>query len=261
MGDISPFLAHAPGAQSQGGGIALTDAQKKRIEANKRHALAKLATTADPSRSSPDPTSVPGTTIVSAESQPPTEPPAKKSRGRGGGPGSKLSSGYCEYDLTDMVDSRGGFLVPDAGGPDTSSQGRKMVKPTEKILVEDLQELRDREILPCWEKPNPRKSTWNNMMLYVREQVEIYAFKRWGGEEALDREFERRVNEKKERKAKKFQASLRDLRNRTRTSLWQKKEFNAIHEHEFGPTAVNPETGESEQTCTTCGIKVEVEEF
>ncbi|RKP36658.1 XPA protein C-terminus-domain-containing protein, partial [Dimargaris cristalligena] len=227
---------------------------------------------------------------------------------------------YCEYDLTDMVDSRGGFLVPDAGGPDTSSQGRKMVKPTEKILVEDLrnldpaqnptcddcgsldldtiffkifdirvckscrqanpdkyslitkteakedylltdEELRDREILPCWEKPNPRKSTWNNMMLYVREQVEIYAFKRWGDEEALDREFERRVNEKKERKAKKFQASLRDLRNRTRTSLWQKKEFNAIHEHEFGPTAVNPETGESEQTCTTCGIKVEVEEF
>ncbi|CAO3627299.1 unnamed protein product [Cunninghamella blakesleeana] len=34
-------------------------------------------------------------------------------------------------------------------------------------------ELRDTELLPHWSKPNPRKSTWNNMMLYVREMVNI----------------------------------------------------------------------------------------
>lgn len=71
-----------------------------------------------------------------------------------------------------------------------------------------LAELRDVEILPHLSKPNPHKATWNNMMLYLREQVEEFAFKKWGGEEGLDEEYERRVSLKKKKKDKKFKSKL-----------------------------------------------------
>ncbi|KAH0133329.1 DNA repair protein, partial [Aureobasidium melanogenum] len=60
-------------------------------------------------------------------------------------------------------------------------------------------ELKDEQLLPRLEKPNPHKSTWNNMMLYLRYQVEEYAFsdKKWGSPEALDEEFEKRQAEAK----------------------------------------------------------------
>lgn len=34
-----------------------------------------------------------------------------------------------------------------------------------------IAELKDPELLPHWSKPNPHKSSWNDMMLYVREMV------------------------------------------------------------------------------------------
>lgn len=71
-----------------------------------------------------------------------------------------------------------------------------------------LAELRDVEILPHLSKPNPHKATWNNMMLYLREQVEEFAFKKWGGEEGLDEEYEKRVSLKKKKKDKKFKSKL-----------------------------------------------------
>ncbi|KAJ1980201.1 DNA repair protein rad14 [Dimargaris verticillata] len=220
-----------------------------------------------------------------------------------------------------MVDSRGGFILPELYPKGLMADELSRIKPVEKTLLEDLpipldrdlapkcrecgsldvdplffkiftltvcpackqahpekyslitkteakqdylltdEELRDAAILPHWEKPNPRKSTWNNMMLYVREQVELYAFKRWGGEAELDKEFERREEEKKQRKAKKFKANLRDLRNRTRTSLWQRRDFDAKHVHEYGELVENPETGETEKTCQTCGLTIVVTEL
>lgn len=48
------------------------------------------------------------------------------------------------------------------------------------------------------------------MMLFLRLQVETYAFKKWGDEEGLDEEFERREAEKRERREKKFQKGLRE---------------------------------------------------
>ncbi|KAL9627073.1 MAG: hypothetical protein Q9164_007714, partial [Protoblastenia rupestris] len=67
-------------------------------------------------------------------------------------------------------------------------------------------ELKDEELLPHLERPNPHKSTWNNMMLYLRYQVEDYAFseKKWGSGKALDEEFAKREGEKKRRKEDKF---------------------------------------------------------
>ncbi|KAG0267147.1 hypothetical protein BG011_008438 [Mortierella polycephala] len=125
-------------------------------------------------------------------------------------------------------------------------------------------ELRDTELFPFWERPNPKKTTWNNMMLYMRYQVEEFAFKKWGGPEGLDREFERRERDKEARKELKFKKELRDLRNKTRTSVWQDKRLQQrakVHKHHFGTALVDPESGTSVQTCVECGIQVECEEF
>lgn len=125
-------------------------------------------------------------------------------------------------------------------------------------------ELRDTDLFSFWERPNPKKSTWNNMMLYLRYQVEEFAFKKWGGPEGLDKEFEKREREKEARKEVKFKKELRDLRNKTRTSVWQDKRMQQrpkIHKHNFGTALVDPESGASVQTCVECGIQVECEEF
>ncbi|GJJ78062.1 DNA-repair protein complementing XP-A cells [Entomortierella parvispora] len=125
-------------------------------------------------------------------------------------------------------------------------------------------ELRDTELFPFWERPNPKKSTWNNMMLYLRCQVEEFAFKKWNGPEGLDQEFERRERDKEARKELKFKKELRDLRNKTRTSVWQDKKLRnraKVHKHDYGAALVDPSTGASVQTCIECGIQVECEEF
>lgn len=72
-------------------------------------------------------------------------------------------------------------------------------------------ELRDEEILPHLLKANPHKSTFANMMLYVRYQVEEFAWKKWGGPEGLDEEWNRREKMKKEKKDKKFEQQLKGI--------------------------------------------------
>ncbi|KAI7905623.1 DNA repair protein rad14 [Cokeromyces recurvatus] len=116
-------------------------------------------------------------------------------------------------------------------------------------------ELKDQELLPHWSKPNPHKSTWNDMMLYVREMVEEYAFKKWNGPEGLDAEYERRVAQKKEKKDKKFKEKLADLRRRTLTSNWERKRQEGPHKHEF-------ETHDNDtEKCKICGLVIESEEL
>jgi DNA-repair protein complementing XP-A cells len=123
-----------------------------------------------------------------------------------------------------------------------------------------IAELKDPELLPHWSKPNPHKSTWNDMMLYVREMVEEYAFKKWDGPEGLDAEYERREAQKKDKKDKKFKEKLADLRRRTMTSTWERKRQEGPHKHEFDDS-VEDQDGNTTQTCKTCGLVIESEEF
>jgi DNA-repair protein complementing XP-A cells len=219
---------------------------------------------------------------------------------------------YCDYNLSEIVDTKGGFLI-EKSEEDYNKEKEKEKKIKHnipinldlsknpkcqecdsldidynyldnfKVLVcrncrtkmpekyslltkteckEDYlltdSELRDRELLPCWERPNPHKSTWNNMMLFVRYQVEEYAFKKWGSEQGLDDEFDRRETEKRQRKEKKFNAKLKELRRNTRTSIWL-KEKDKKHVHEFGQTVYNEETGENVRRCNICGYLEEFE--
>ncbi|KAI9025589.1 XPA protein C-terminus-domain-containing protein [Hyaloraphidium curvatum] len=221
--------------------------------------------------------------------------------------------GYYEYNLSEIRDTKGGFMAVEADAQAEGPQGKEKARPVEKRLRTDPpvllplednphcrhcrsinidpvlhehfkvdvcracrderpekyslltkteckedyllteSELRDEEVLPHWLRPNPHKSTWSNMMLYLREQVEEFAWKKWGGEEKLDEEFERRDSEKKAKKEKAHKDKMAELRRKTRTSTWVKKE--AKHEHSFEVEE------EGIEVCKLCGLTVEVDQF
>ncbi len=121
-----------------------------------------------------------------------------------------------------------------------------------------IAELRDHELLPHLLKANPHSSTYANMMLFLRWQVEEFAWQKWGSPEALDAEFDRRTAEKKKKKNKKFEQSLRDLRRRTKEGVWQRRK-DEEHVHAFDSTETTD--GKTKQTCETCGFTVEYEEL
>ena len=100
------------------------------------------------------------------------------------------------------------------------------------------------------------------MMLYLRCQVEAFAFsdKKWGSGEALDAEFERREKEKKKKKGKKFEDKLKELRKRTRTNIWHKRQ-DERHVHDFSDGVVRNLDGTEKEVCKECGFEVAVETF
>jgi len=97
------------------------------------------------------------------------------------------------------------------------------------------------------------------MMLYVRHQVEEFAWKKWGSPEALDAEYERRTAEKRKKKNRKFEQGLMELRRRTREGVWQRRK-DEEHQHVYGATEVG-EGGVGRQVCHQCGFTIDVEEF
>ena len=133
-------------------------------------------------------------------------------------------------------------------------------------------ELRDEELLPHLERPNPHKATWNNMMLFLRYQVEEYAFeKKWGSSEALDAAFEKREADKKRRKQEKFKSKLQDLKKRTRVDAYRRSRQgqggggnfgdavnrDGKHVHTWGRAVEDQDTGVGTKTCVECGMQVE----
>jgi len=141
-------------------------------------------------------------------------------------------------------------------------------------------ELKDPELLPHLSKPNPHKSHWHDMMLFLRYQVEEYAFnQKWGSAEALDAEFEKRETDKKRRKEAKFKEKLLDLKRKTRTDAVRRNNARSgaggasgvakfgdsiggggKHVHEWGRT-VETEDGVMVKTCLSCKMEVEELEF
>lgn len=132
------------------------------------------------------------------------------------------------------------------------------------------------------------------MMLYLRHQLESYAFSshKWGSEENLDLEFQKREEKKKALSEKKFRKGLNDLRRRTRGNVWQKRKDEGLHEHRWlnhwvvytagngggeeggeleiygeeeweqikGEIGMNEEV-RKKMLCQDCGQELEVEEF
>jgi DNA-repair protein complementing XP-A cells len=134
--------------------------------------------------------------------------------------------------------------------PDKYSLLTKSEAKQDYLLTDE--ELRDTSVMPFWQRPNPHKKAFADMKLYLREQVEQFSFKKWGGEEGLDKEYERRVNTKQAKKQKEFKQKMSDLKKRTRTSVWAEKKEEQ-HRHEF------IDDGNGISKCITCGLQVEVE--
>uniref|UniRef100_A0A8H7Y649 DNA repair protein RAD14 n=1 Tax=Psilocybe cubensis TaxID=181762 RepID=A0A8H7Y649_PSICU len=228
---------------------------------------------------------------------------------------------YFEYDLSKMVNTKGGFLLDDDGkkvdeelrrkekerekqrdvhnldmpmflDPDRNAKCREcnsmdidptfmkvfkclVCKPCQREYPEKYSlltkteckadylltdpELQDEELMPHLLKANPHASTYANMMLYLRWQVEDFAWKKWGSPEALDAEFERRTAEKNKKKNKKFEQSLKELRKRTKEGVWQRRK-DAEHKHVFSQVQ-GIRDGIGEQVCHECGFTIEVEEL
>lgn len=91
-------------------------------------------------------------------------------------------------------------------------------------------------------------------MLFLRYQVEEFAWKKWGSPEALDAEWDRRVHEKSKKKNKKFEQGLKELRRKTREGVWQRRK-DEEHRHVFSSTS------NGKQVCHSCGFTIDVEEF
>ncbi|KAI6136848.1 hypothetical protein F5141DRAFT_1185713 [Pisolithus sp. B1] len=295
--------------------MSLTPEELRKVELNRLKAKARqrqkehLESSSEPNANQKRPLEV-----TPATSKSPTRPESSKPLKRD----SRLGS-YFEYDLSKMVNSKGGFLVEDGKEADEDMRAKERQRERERAMqnveppiyldpalnakCRDCQtididytfrkvfgclvcntckekypekyslltkteckedylltdaELRDRELLPHLLKANPHKSTFANMMLFLRLQVEDFAWKKWGSPEALDAEWERRVEEKKKKKSKKFEESLRDLRRRTREGIWQRRK-NQEHQHVFG-TAQRTEDGHDRQTCHECGFTVRTDQ-
>lgn len=127
----------------------------------------------------------------------------------------------------------------------------------EDYLLTDA-ELADGELLPHLLKKNPHKSTYSNMMLFLRCQVEAYAFSdaKWKSAEGLDAEYERRQEDRKRKRTRKFQQGLERLRKRTiRDNVWQERR-DAEHVHDWRPCGLP-----HQQQCQGCGQRITVEEL
>ncbi|KAJ3258866.1 hypothetical protein HK103_003248 [Boothiomyces macroporosus] len=209
----------------------------------------------------------------------------------------KIDLKYCEYDLTTMEDTRGGFLLPQEETEQKNEQEQvqlveqglkcqhcesididvniykyykeqvclncKKEKPELYSLLTKTEcrqdylltesELRDQKKLPVWIKPNPHKSTYSNMLLYLRKQVEQFAFNKYGSEEMLDKEFEKKEKIKEERKVKKHKKQMNELRKKTRTTLWNSRQLEEEHKHDYQQ--------DGDILKCSCGLSVEYEEF
>ena len=144
-----------------------------------------------------------------------------------------LNLEYCEFDLSKIQDTKGGFFIPKPIDEPLESPANPPLKPqleSTRALDEDLgcshcpsidldwkiydfyrvlvckkckkdrpdeyslltkteckqdylltdEELNDTEKMPHQIRKNPHKSTYSNMLLYLRKQVEEFAWMKWG---------------------------------------------------------------------------------
>lgn len=124
-------------------------------------------------------------------------------------------------------------------------------------------ELRDDSILPHMEKPNPH-GTFNRMQLYLRYQVEEFAFKKWGGAEGLDAEWQRREEQKIKRRDKKYENKMKEMRKKTRAEEYNRRlregKYNE-HKHEWSNELVGGKNEDGldvvKRRCIDCGFELE----
>lgn len=120
-------------------------------------------------------------------------------------------------------------------------------------------ELQDQAELPRIEKPNPHG--FLRMQLYLRFQIEEFAWKKWGSPEGLDKEWEKREAARLQRREKKYQDKLKEMRKKTRAEEYTRKLRNGMslgerHVHQWSAPL---EAGGNvvRKRCIECGMETE----
>ncbi|CAN3375107.1 hypothetical protein DIURU_005367 [Diutina rugosa] len=122
-------------------------------------------------------------------------------------------------------------------------------------------ELQDVKILPRIEKANPHG--FSRMQLFLRYQVEEFAWKKWGGPDELDAEWERRQAVKLKRKEKRYQQELKEMRKKTRAEEYTRKLRNGEgmverHVHDWSaPMVIDEANRIMKRRCIDCGMEME----
>lgn len=115
-------------------------------------------------------------------------------------------------------------------------------------------ELMDDRLFHRIEKANPH-AAFLRMQLFMRYQIEEFAFKKWGGAEGLDKEWLRREKFKIDKKNKKFEQRLLEMKKRTRaeeyTRKLREKKSGYAHEHDWRQIEGD------KKRCVDCGFEVE----
>lgn len=152
-----------------------------------------------------------------------------------------------------------GFTCCDKCKNEENSQLITKTTAREEFLLKDCDFDRREPILRFISRKNPHKSTWAEMKLYLRSQVESRALEIYGSMEKIEEEKELREDKKEMAKAKKFNKKLTELRKTVRSTLYDKT--TKKHEHEFGESTYNPETEEYFHQCLKCEYSETYEEL
>lgn len=117
-------------------------------------------------------------------------------------------------------------------------------------------------------KENPHSGTFSRMQLFLRYQIEEYAFKKWGSSDNLDNEWLRREEMRKNRREKKFNNKLKEMRKKLRAeeltrNLRSQRDKKHIHDWSLPEKKKNVDGKEGEsdnayiKRCIECGMEVE----
>ncbi|GMM29914.1 DNA repair protein [Martiniozyma asiatica (nom. inval.)] len=119
-------------------------------------------------------------------------------------------------------------------------------------------ELADLNLFHRLIKQNPH-GTFSRMQLFLRFQIEEYAFNKWGGADKLDDEWLRREEMKKKRKEKKWNDKLLDMKRKLRAEEITKNlrvGEETKHVHEWCNPILRDENLWIKR-CVLCGMEVE----
>ena len=110
------------------------------------------------------------------------------------------------------------------------------------------------------EKRNPRNTVWSRMKLFLEFQVKEKAYAAWGGEEGMEKEAKRRIEQSHKLKRKKYEKEMKELRATVKVSSAAFKPVS--HEHSYGiEELVDAETEEYRKSCTSCGYVLTYEKL
>eukprot|EP00730_Choanoeca_flexa_P018494 TRINITY_DN8995_c0_g1_i2.p1 TRINITY_DN8995_c0_g1~~TRINITY_DN8995_c0_g1_i2.p1 ORF type:complete len:303 (+),score=65.37 TRINITY_DN8995_c0_g1_i2:2-910(+) len=111
------------------------------------------------------------------------------------------------------------------------------------------------------ERTNPNNDSYNKMKLFLFAQVQARSFERYGDEDGLEAEHNRRVATQQGHKDRRRKERIDKLRKETLTTSWMKQRKK--HEHVFRPEdeVYNEEEDEWTKTCAECGFQVTYEKL